>query len=252
MGGRLEYAVRLLPQVLACSLTNEGDIVVLADPSADTRILQTTVERVARGAGAAGSIRVMGPADPVALAATRSMSPLVSTATIATVAAIGVGTLIGGLAVADQHPAPQRPLVVTSSTAPSGSLETVRGLLVRPAPGTVPQPAPAPEAIPRPASQPAPVPSGHLPIEAPDLARAAALAFFQIGPRRESRSKHETGDGGTRAFAARGRSRDREAAAPHSRSNGSNGHRTGRRLPTWSEAYLPPHPGEEKGPAIKG
>src|SRR5207245_9974143 len=103
MGGRLEHEIRLLPQVLSCSFTKDDYVVVLIDPSADPDTIQLAVERILRNAGSEASVRVIGPPEPVEAAATRVVSPLVATATVATVAAIGVGALVGRLAAVD-HP----------------------------------------------------------------------------------------------------------------------------------------------------
>src|SRR5437868_2467758 len=103
MGGRLEHEIRLLPQVLSCSFSKDDYVVVLVDPSADPDTIQHAVERILHDAGSEVGVRVIGPPEAVEAAATRVVSPLVATATVATVAAIGVGALVGGLAAAD-HP----------------------------------------------------------------------------------------------------------------------------------------------------
>jgi len=102
MGGRLEHEIRLLPQVLSCSLLKDDYVVVLIDPSADHRTIQLAVERILQNAGSAATVRVVGPPEATAATATRTYSPMVATAAVATVAAIGVGALIGGLTGVDQ------------------------------------------------------------------------------------------------------------------------------------------------------
>jgi hypothetical protein len=108
MGGRLEHEIRLLPQVLSCSFSKDDYVVVLIEPSGDPHTIQLAVERILQNAGSEATVRVIGPPEPVDAAATRVISPLVATATVATVAAIGVGALVGGL-VATQHPAKPTP-----------------------------------------------------------------------------------------------------------------------------------------------
>jgi len=175
---------------------------------------------------------VIGPVEPLAVSATRTRSPLATTATIATVAAIGVGTLIGGLTVAGHHATPTPPVqVVVPTPAPvpvvvpsSGSLHTLSGVQGSETRSVVGPPA-------------HPGPSKGLPVEAPDLARAAALAFFNIGPRREARTHRPP----------RARPTLRRAGTKASPNGRGRGHHQGKHLPTWSEAYLPPHPGNHEG-----
>src|SRR5579864_1404128 len=118
MGGRLEHEIRLLPQVLSCSFSKDDYVVVLIDPSGDPQAIQQAVERIIRDAGSRATVRVVGPPEPVEAAAIRVVSPLVATATVATVAAIGVGALVGGLAAAD-HPKepPKRPAAAVAQVS---------------------------------------------------------------------------------------------------------------------------------------
>jgi len=131
MGGRLEHEIRLLPQVLSCSFSKDDYVVVLIDPSGDPRAIQQAVERIIRDAGSEATVRVIGPPEPVEAAATRFVSPLVATATVATVAAIGVGALVGGLAAAD-HPKepPKRPAgaAVTQVSAIAPPIDSIDAL----------------------------------------------------------------------------------------------------------------------------
>lgn len=133
MGGRLEHEIRLLPQVLSCSFSKDDYVVVLIDPSADTRAIHHEVERILRDAGSQATVRVIGPAEPVEAAATRVVSPLVATATVATVAAIGIGALVGGLAATDhqrtQPPAPRQSLR-SAAPSPTDSIDLLRGVQV--------------------------------------------------------------------------------------------------------------------------
>jgi len=103
MGGRLEHEIRLLPQVLSCSFLKDDYVVVLIDPSADQTTIQRAVERILQNAGSESTVRVVGPPEATAATATRTRSPMIATAAVASVAAIGVGALIGGLTGVD-HP----------------------------------------------------------------------------------------------------------------------------------------------------
>jgi len=119
MRGRLEREIRLLPQVLSCSFTQD-DVVVLADISADGAAIHAAVERILEAAGETATIRVIGPSlkDPVP---SRALTPMLVTASVAGVAVLGVGALVGGL-VAIDHPkvnAPERPETVQAGAAPS-------------------------------------------------------------------------------------------------------------------------------------
>ena len=150
MGGRLEHEIRLLPQVISCSFMKDDYVVVLVDPSADLHTIQLTVERILQNAGSSATVRVIGPSEPAAVAATRPSVPFAATAAVATVAVIGVGALVGGLATTE-HPAPRstRPAPVAFGTAaPFDSVDALRGLQF-----TVQAPA---------------APVVRLPVEAPD------------------------------------------------------------------------------------
>ena len=133
MGGRLEHEIRLLPQVISCSFSKDDYVVVLIEPSADPHTIQLAVERILHNAGSEAAVRVIGPPEPAAAAASRTISPLVATATVATVAAIGVGSLVGGLA-AVQHPRKPAPPHTrpSGSTAisPTDSIDVLRGVQV--------------------------------------------------------------------------------------------------------------------------
>lgn len=130
MGGRLEHEIRLLPQVLSCSLLKDDYVVVLIDPSADPRTIQLAVEHILHNAGSEATVRVVGPPEATTTTATRSRSTLVATAAVATVAAIGVGSLVGGLTGVD-HPTkglgPTTP-VGAGAADPFDSVNAWRGL----------------------------------------------------------------------------------------------------------------------------
>jgi hypothetical protein len=121
MGGRLEHEIRLLPQVLSCSFSKDDYVVVLIDASGDQRAIQQAVERILLAAGSEATVRVIGPAEPVEATTTRVVSPLVATATVATVAAIGVGALVGGLAAVDHSNAPPKRPAGSAAFTPSVS-----------------------------------------------------------------------------------------------------------------------------------
>jgi hypothetical protein len=129
MRGRLEHQIRLLPQVLSCSFTENG-VVVLVDPAADGRIMKRAVETILAEGDYRGGVTVIGPAltGPPSI----KIAPLVATATVAAVAAVGVGALVGGL-VAVEHP-PSRPEVrppAIVAAAGSDSLDILRELRAR-------------------------------------------------------------------------------------------------------------------------
>jgi hypothetical protein len=118
MRGRLEREIRLLPQVLSCSFTQD-DVVVLADISADAGAIQSAVERILERAGETATVRVIGPSinEPIP---SRALTPMLVTASVAGVAVLGVGALVGGL-VAIDHPrieAPRRPETAQAAAAP--------------------------------------------------------------------------------------------------------------------------------------
>lgn len=62
MRGRLEYEIRLLPPVLACSVDDE--VVVLVGPGFDPRRVEAQVRDLTRRAGVLVPVRVLAAADP--------------------------------------------------------------------------------------------------------------------------------------------------------------------------------------------
>jgi hypothetical protein len=232
MGGRLEHEIRLLPQVLSCSFSNDDYVVVLIDPSADPKTIQLAVEQILQSAGSEATVRVVGPPEAVDVAATRTISPLVATATVATVAAIGIGSLVGGLAV--EHPkvlpAHNTP-VAAASAAPFDSIDALRGLQFR---------ARLPDA------QAERHPAKPLPVEAPDHPRrilpvsvgAVATAVRKRGALPRFRPVQAQAVA-TSPPASSFRALAHERRARH----GRNG------LPHWSEVLLPPHPHGQRGRA---
>lgn len=63
MRGRLEREIRLLPQVLSCSVTSD-DVVVLISPSAEAAVVESDVRAIVEGLGAVMGIRVLGGYEP--------------------------------------------------------------------------------------------------------------------------------------------------------------------------------------------
>lgn len=98
MWGRLEHEIRLLPQVLACSFTRAGDVVVLVEPSADTWSTERAVRAILARGGNAGGVRIAGGAGfaPVSIPSPPSGRPLLVGALGAT-AMLAASSLIGGL-----------------------------------------------------------------------------------------------------------------------------------------------------------
>jgi hypothetical protein len=132
MRGRLEREIRLLPQVLSCSFSQDDYVVVLIDPSADPWTIQLAVERILTNAGSSATVRLIGPPAIADTASRRAVSPFVATAAVASIAAVGVGALVGGL-TAIEHPkleVPQKPDVVAAALAPLDTLDAFRGFQI--------------------------------------------------------------------------------------------------------------------------
>jgi hypothetical protein len=250
MGGRLEHEIRLLPQVLSCSFSADDYVVVLIDPSADPLTIQLAVERILQNEGSEATVRVIGPPETAAVAATRTMSPLVATASIATVAAIGIGALVGGLA-AVQHPKPTLKTPVAAATAaPFDTIDALRGLQF-----TVRQSRSPVEQLPveqlpveqlpveqLPAEQ---LPAARLPVETPDRARRTLpVSLGAAASVRQAAASPRFRPAQARAAAASLRASS-VRAKPHEQ-RGSHG---GKGLPHWSEVLLPPHPHQQNGRA---
>jgi hypothetical protein len=241
MGGRLEHEIRLLPQVLSCSFSKDDCVVVLTDPSADPWKIQLSVERILQDDGSEATVRVIGPHEAVAIAATRTISPLIATATVATVAAIGIGALVGSLAAA-QHPN-VRPIhktpVAVAPATPFDSIEALRGLQFR-----VRQPIAPHPAVQQDAPQPSVAPAGRVPVESPDrTGRALPVSVGATAAiRRPSTSPR------FRPFRAKATVTSARASSVRATPPEHRGHH-GRRLPHWSEVLLPPHPNKQRGQA---
>jgi hypothetical protein len=241
MGGRLEHEIRLLPQVLSCSFSADDYVVVLIDPSADPRTIQLAVERILQNVGSEATVRVIGPPETTAVAATRTMSPLVATASIATVAAIGIGALVGGLA-AVQNPRPtQKTPVAAASAAPFDSIDALRRLQF-----TVQQSGSPVRELPVEQLPAARLPAARLPVETPDRTRrtlpvslgAAASSVRQAAaPPRFRPAQARAAAASLRESSVR--------AKPHE----ERGSHAGKGLPHWSEVLLPPHPHQQNGRA---
>ena len=225
MGGRLEHEIRLLPQVISCSFSKDDYVVVLIEPSADPHTIQLAVERILHNAGSEATVRVIGPPEPAAAAASRTISPLVATATIASVAAIGVGSLVGGLA-AVQHPRKPAPphTQPSGSTAisPTDSIDVLRGIQV---------------------SGIAPLQRVSVPVEAPNHTLRALP--FSRGPAVEAVSL-------TKAvppiYHAKAKPASVEAARDHDGKTGHHGKHKGKGPKPWSHSVLlPSHDQRGKG-----
>jgi hypothetical protein len=167
MRGRLEREIRLLPQVLSCSFTQD-DVVVLADISADAVAIEAAVLRILDNAGETGNVRVIGPSllEPIP---SRALTPMLVTASVAGVAVLGVGALVGGL-VAIDHPkieAPARPETVQAAAGPNSPdvREHLQGLHFgnTTRPGAPPTPGEIPSVLP---------PTQGIAAEAVSLSRA--------------------------------------------------------------------------------
>lgn len=227
MKGRIEHEIRLLPQVLACSFSEQGDIVVLIDPSAEAWAVQVSVERILAAAGASANIRIVGPEPYTRPARFRPISPLVATATVGTVAAVGLGALFGGL-IAVQQPRPPAEIHQTRTVpvagAPFDSLDILRGIQ-----GTGEQPAPA--------LTPVETPDGHAPVFEVGLGQSG----HEVALGRPAQEPKSTTATGTEEQALHGLLANRRGA-PRAR----HGKHRGDGPRPWSESVLlPPHaPGD--------
>jgi hypothetical protein len=231
MGGRLEHEIRLLPQVLSCSFSKDDYVVVLIDPSADPLTIQLAVERILQNAGSEATVRVIGPPEAAAIAATRTMSPLVVTASIATVAAIGIGALVGGLAAVEHPkalPAHKTP-IAAASAAPFDSVDVLRGL----------------QFPVRRSGSPERPPVSSLPVETPDHPRRIlpiSLGAVATPVRKPAASQSQFRPLQAKTVATLPRASSFRAAPA-----GRRGHHAGKGLPHWSEVLLPPHPSKQRG-----
>jgi hypothetical protein len=214
MGGRLEHAIRLLPPVLSCSISKDDTVVVLIDASADPEKVRNAVERTLREAGVPGSVRVIGPPEPPA-ADRRSVSPLVATATVATVAAVGVGALVGGLAASDHQAALKRlparaPSSRSAGATPTDSIDLIRRVEVSTAGPVIRVPAESPDRNQR-----------VLPVSGGSAAEAISLtrAIPPVRGASAGESRH-----GSRSFGHPGHGRHGPPAWSHSISLGGGAH----------------------------
>jgi hypothetical protein len=245
MGGRLEHEIRLLPQVLSCSFSADDYVVVLIDPSADPLTIQLAVERILQNDGSGATVRVIGPPETTAVAATRTMSPLVATASIATVAAIGIGALLGGLA-AVQHPKPTLKTPVAAATAaPFDTIDALRGLQFTVQRSGSPVRALPVEQLPVKQLPVEQLPAARLPVETPDRTRRTLpVSLGAASSVRQAATSSRFRPAEARAAATSPRISS-VRAKPHEQRGGH----AGKRLPHWSEVLLPPHPHQQKGRA---
>jgi len=227
MGGRLEHEIRLLPRVLSCSLLTDDYVVVLIDPSADPRTIQHAVEQILQNAGSQAAVRVIGPPEATASAATHAISPFVATAAVATVAAMGVGALVGGLTAVD-HPknGPTRARALgVGVAAPFDSVDALRGLQ------NVHLFAP---------------PAARLPVKIPDhTLRVLPVSF---GPTAEAVSLVTAMPPTRQAANARAAGSTRKATDLRSERRGQKPRDLGKGPRPWSRSsHLRSHPGAQRG-----
>ena len=96
MWGRLEREIRLLPQVVAVTVTTR-DVVVLVEPGADAHVAAAAVESIVDEVGARHRIRIVGGVEPVATrVAPSGRRWAVVAGTAAASFAVAVGQLTGG------------------------------------------------------------------------------------------------------------------------------------------------------------
>lgn len=124
MWGRLEREARLLPQVLACSVS-EDEVIVLVPPSADVEAVEHQVAvLVTRSEGSQG-VRVIGGASRPAAAALQarrpSRSPLVLVGSVAATALLAASSLVAG--IVQQETRPTRPSTPSIAAGPDGIVE---------------------------------------------------------------------------------------------------------------------------------
>jgi hypothetical protein len=240
MGGRLEHEIRLLPQVLSCSFSADDYVVVLIDPSADPLTIQLAVERILQSAGSGATVRVIGPPETAVVAATRTISPLIATATVATVAAIGIGALVGGLA-AVHHPTPgHKTPVAAASTVPFDTIDALRGLQYNVRRSGSPAEQRPVERLP--VEQ---LPVARFPVETPDRTRRALpVSLGAASSIRPAAASPPFPSVRTQAAATSPRASNVGTGARSQR-----GRHAGNGLPHWSEVLLPPHPHQQKGRA---
>jgi hypothetical protein len=173
MWGRLEHEIRLLPQVLACSFTRTGDVVVLVDPSADTWATERAVRAILTRSGSTGSVRITGGVGfaPVPIPPSPSISRPVLVGALGATAVLAASSLLGGFAlVSDQHGKTLRrgePALARAPESFDTGLRAIRALVRLPQPAE--QASVPGEAIPR---------SGEPIVHALDTSGASADTAF--------------------------------------------------------------------------
>lgn len=124
MWGRLEREARLLPQVLACSVS-EDEVIVLVPPSADVEAVEHQVGGLVTGSGGSQRVRVIGGASRPAAAALQarrpSRSPLVLVGSVAATALLAASSLVAG--IVQQEARPARPSTPSIAAGPDAIVE---------------------------------------------------------------------------------------------------------------------------------
>jgi len=120
--GLIEREIRLLPQVLSCSVSDD-EIVVLVHPEADPTAVEARVAQVLGESRANLATRVIGGMEPLRVAATRRAwrSPLVLAGSVAATGLLAVSSLVGGLGSAGDRATPPAP-VIAGPVPPAPSL----------------------------------------------------------------------------------------------------------------------------------
>lgn len=145
MWGRLEREARLLPQVLACSVS-EDEVIVLIPPSADVEAVEHQIGRLVTRSGGSQRVRVIGGASRPAAAALQarrpSRSPLVLVGSVAATALLAASSLVAG--IVQQEARPTRPSTPSIAAGPDAIVE--RPFPFRPNRGSAPsEPEPVTE-----------------------------------------------------------------------------------------------------------
>lgn len=134
MWGRIEREIRLLPQVLVCSFTQDGDVAVLVEPSADAWAVDRAVRAILARAGSPGGVRIVGGAGlaSVSIFPTPSVSRPVLVGALGATAMLAASSLVGGLALVSEPTegvARPGPVFARAPETFDAGLEAVRSLV---------------------------------------------------------------------------------------------------------------------------
>jgi hypothetical protein len=136
MRGRLERQIRLLPQVLSCSVTSD-DVVVLVAPTAESVVVESQVRAVLEGLGATMGIRVLGGFERPATSLFRiplPSNPVVRGALVASGAAAALVLVAGVTGVeVPKGPGARPPAIAATASGGFSWLGDLKDLL-RPGP----------------------------------------------------------------------------------------------------------------------